>query len=161
MSTGTSVHCQLLTAVDAPSTCATQLCSIVSLHTITSSAAPPLLHLLCCTSSAAPPLLHLLCCTSARSPHPHRWLPAGSSGRPIDQRSLTLLSEPQEALHLDLASPPGCSGSAQLEVEVAATGGWNAVTWWYELTLFGGVTISTGESLLLLQPGNGALVWPC
>jgi hypothetical protein len=90
-------------------------------------------------------LTHSLPALNACVPRLHRrWLPAGSSGLPIDQRSLTLLSEPQEALHFDLASPAGSSGSSNLEVEVAAGGAWNAVLWWFELTLFGGERISTG-----------------
>ncbi len=56
----------------------------------------------------------------------------------------TALSEPMEAWHFDMRSPPDASASKTLDITFTRDGILNAVVFWYKLRLAEGIEISTG-----------------
>lgn len=56
----------------------------------------------------------------------------------------TPLSEPVEAWHFDLGTPPEASDRKHLDVQFTADGRMNAVVFWFKLHLIDGIELSTG-----------------
>jgi hypothetical protein len=71
------------------------------------------------------------------------------------------LSEPQEAWHFVMASPPQDAETKTLDVTFTADGRLNAIVFWFELDLGSGIRLSTGPEAVLAganRPGR-PLCW--
>lgn len=103
-------------------------------------------------------------CASARTRAPSAGEPRiqcaaeGPSGRvhvgtPISSSMYVPLSEEMEGWHFNLRAPPDCSARKTLDVTFKRDGVWNAVVFWFKLTLLEGIDIWTGGPHLRPLPG--------
>ena len=67
-----------------------------------------------------------------------------AAGVPLADGLFRPLSQPQEAWHFVMASPPQDAETKTLDVTFSADGRLNAIVFWFELDLGGGVRLSTG-----------------
>ena len=74
----------------------------------------------------------------------YRWEPSHSSGVPLAPGAYRPLSEPQPVWHFDFVAPPEQSDTKLVDVTFTRAGRFNAVLFWFELHLGGGVTLSSG-----------------
>ncbi|KAK9815442.1 hypothetical protein WJX72_003717 [[Myrmecia] bisecta] len=74
----------------------------------------------------------------------HRWHPAYTSGTPLAPGMYSPLSEPVEAWHFDMLSPPEESERKTLDLTFVRGGVFGGVVFWYKLRLFDGIELSTG-----------------
>ena len=66
------------------------------------------------------------------------------AGAPLAPGFYRPLSEAAEAWHFSMAAPPADAESKTLDVTFTAGGRFNAVVFWFQLDLGGGITLSTG-----------------
>jgi len=74
----------------------------------------------------------------------HRWEPSHSSGVPLAPDAFALLSEPRPVWHFDFVAPPENSDTKLVDITFTSAGRFNAVIFWFDLHLGGGVTLSSG-----------------
>ena len=67
-----------------------------------------------------------------------------AAGVPLADGLFRPLSEPQEAWHFVMASPPQDAETKTLDVTFSAGGRLNAIVFWFKLDLGSGVRLSTG-----------------
>ena len=84
----------------------------------------------------------------------HRWEPAHAAGTPLAPGAVVALSEPLLAWHFDMLAPPEESDTKVLDLAFTAAGRFNAVRFWFDLHLGGGVVLSSrpGSAVATLQP---------
>jgi hypothetical protein len=79
-----------------------------------------------------------------------------AAGVPLADGLFRPLSQPQEAWHFVMASPPQDAETKTLDVTFTADGRLNAIVFWFELDLGSGIRLSTGPEAV----SAGAQVMP-
>jgi protein arginine N-methyltransferase 7 len=87
----------------------------------------------------------------------YRWHPAHSGGAPLGAGAARPLSAPVEAWYFDFGAPPERSAAKTLDLEIAQSGRFNAVMFWFDLHLHGDVHLSSGPGAGGAAPGARAL----
>lgn len=83
----------------------------------------------------------------------YRWNSLYSSGTSLNLDAIQPLSDPVAVWYFDFGAPPTKSDTKIIDVEFTADGRFNAVMYWYELNLFGDITLSTGLDAMRAVPG--------
>lgn len=74
----------------------------------------------------------------------YRWEPSHTSGTPFAPGAYTALSDPVAVWHFDMVAPPDESDSKLVDLCFTSGGRFNAVLFWFDLHLGGGIQLSTG-----------------
>lgn len=82
--------------------------------------------------------------------------PTSARGTGGGEGACVPLSDPVVAFHFDLRDPPGSSDSRVVELPFIRDGQWNAVAFWFELTLADGVVLSSRGRLAPRSGASGA-----
>jgi len=73
-----------------------------------------------------------------------RWEPGHAGGTPLSPGAYVPLSQPVRVWHFDMLTPPEESDTRLADLTFERAGRFNAVLFWFDLHLGGGITLSTG-----------------